>query len=54
MVQNVAPGADRTKVYDYSPEAPTARHLLGADLAANLAGIDPLTDALVAPKGEPS
>jgi uncharacterized protein (DUF302 family) len=32
----------------YSPAALAARHHLSADLAARLAGIDPLTDALVA------
>lgn len=38
-----------TKVTYYTPAALAARHELPADLAANLAGIDPLTDALVAP-----
>ena len=39
----------QTKVSYYSPAALAARHHLGADLARNLAGIDALTDALVAP-----
>jgi uncharacterized protein (DUF302 family) len=38
-----------TKVTYYTPGELAARHHLGADLAKNLAGIDPLTDALVAP-----
>ena len=38
----------QTKVSYYMPVALAARHHLGADLAANLAGIDALTDALVA------
>ena len=38
----------QTKVSYYAPAALAARHHLGADLAAKLAGIDPLTDALVA------
>jgi uncharacterized protein (DUF302 family) len=38
----------RTNVTYYSPAAITARYGLSAELAANLAGIDPLTDALVA------
>jgi uncharacterized protein (DUF302 family) len=37
-----------TKVSYYSPAALAARHHLSADLAAHLAGIDALTDALVA------
>jgi uncharacterized protein (DUF302 family) len=37
------------KVTYYTPAALAAHHQLPADLAANLAGIDPLTDALVAP-----
>jgi len=41
--------AGQTKVSYYAPAALAARHHLGADLAAKLAGIDPLTDALVAP-----
>jgi uncharacterized protein (DUF302 family) len=40
---------EQTKVSYYSPAALAARHHLPADLAARLAGIDPLTDALVAP-----
>ena len=39
----------QTRVSYYSPAALAARHHLGADLAARLAGIDPLTDAPVAP-----
>jgi len=39
----------RTNVTYYSPAAIAARFGLSAELAANLAGIDPLTDALVAP-----
>ena len=39
----------QTKVSYYGPRALAARYDLGADLAANLAAIDPLTDALVAP-----
>jgi uncharacterized protein (DUF302 family) len=38
-----------TKVSYYSPAALAARHHLSADLAARLAGIDALTDALVTP-----
>jgi uncharacterized protein (DUF302 family) len=38
-----------TKVTYYTPAALAAHHQLPAELAANLAGIDPLTDALVAP-----
>jgi uncharacterized protein (DUF302 family) len=38
-----------TKVSYYSPAALAARHHLSADLAVNLAGIDALTDALIAP-----
>jgi uncharacterized protein (DUF302 family) len=41
--------AGRTKVTYYAPDALAARHLLRADLAASLAGIDPLTDALIVP-----
>jgi uncharacterized protein (DUF302 family) len=41
--------AGQTKVSYNAPAALAARHHLDADLAANLAGIDPLTDALVAP-----
>jgi uncharacterized protein (DUF302 family) len=40
---------DQAKVSYYSAAALAARHHLPADLAARLAGIDPLTDALVAP-----
>ena len=40
---------DQTKVSYLSPDALARRHHLSADLAANLRGIDPLTDALVAP-----
>lgn len=39
---------DQVKVTYYSPAALAARYGLSADLAARLAGIDPLTDALVA------
>jgi uncharacterized protein (DUF302 family) len=39
---------DQAKVSYYSPAALAARYELKADLAAKLAGIDPLTDALVA------
>jgi uncharacterized protein (DUF302 family) len=38
----------RTNVTYYSPAAIAARYGLSAELAAKLAGIDPLTDALVA------
>jgi uncharacterized protein (DUF302 family) len=38
----------QTKVSYYAPAALAASHHLTADLAANLAGIDALTDALVA------
>ncbi len=38
----------QTKVSYYAPITLAARHHLSADLAARLAGIDPLTDALVA------
>jgi len=38
----------RTSVTYYSPAAIAARYGLNAELATNLAGIDPLTDALVA------
>ncbi|HYB48479.1 MAG TPA: DUF302 domain-containing protein [Streptosporangiaceae bacterium] len=38
-----------TKVSYYGPAALAARYGLSADLAAKLAAIDPLTDALVAP-----
>jgi uncharacterized protein (DUF302 family) len=39
----------QTKVSYYGPAALAARYGLDADLAAKLAGIDPLTDALIAP-----
>jgi uncharacterized protein (DUF302 family) len=39
---------DQTKVSYYAPAALAARHHLPADLAASLAGINALTDALVA------
>ncbi len=39
----------QTKVSYYGPAALAARYDLGADLAAKLAGIDPVTDALIAP-----
>jgi uncharacterized protein (DUF302 family) len=39
---------DQTEVSYYAPAALAASHHLTADLAANLAGIDALTDALVA------
>ena len=39
----------QTKVTYYGPAALAARYGLSADLPAKLAGIDPLTDALVAP-----
>jgi len=38
----------RTNVTYYSPAAIAARYDLSPELAANLAGIDPLTDALIA------
>jgi uncharacterized protein (DUF302 family) len=41
--------AGQTKVTYYGPAALAARYSLGPDLAAKLAAIDPLTDALVAP-----
>ena len=40
---------EQTKVSYVSPSALAARYHLGAELAGKLAGIDPLTDALVAP-----
>jgi uncharacterized protein (DUF302 family) len=40
--------AGQTKVTYYGPAALAARYNLNADLTANLAAIDPLTDALVA------
>jgi uncharacterized protein (DUF302 family) len=39
----------QTNVTYYAPAALAARHHLSADMAAKLAGIDPLTDALIAP-----
>ena len=39
----------QTKVTYYAPATLAARHHLDADLAARLAAVDPLTDALVAP-----
>jgi uncharacterized protein (DUF302 family) len=42
-------GHGQTNVTYYAPDALAARHHLTPDLAARLAGIDPLTDALVAP-----
>jgi uncharacterized protein (DUF302 family) len=41
--------AGQTKITYYAPAALAARFDLSADLAAKLAGIDPLTDALIAP-----
>jgi uncharacterized protein (DUF302 family) len=41
--------AGQTKVSYYAPATLAARHHLSADLAASLAAIDPITDALVAP-----
>ena len=38
----------RTNVTYYSPAALATRYGLSAELATNLAGIDPLTDALIA------
>jgi uncharacterized protein (DUF302 family) len=38
----------QTTVSYYSPDALAARHHLGADLAANLAAVNALTDALIA------
>jgi len=40
---------EQTKVSYHAPQALAARHHLSDDLAANLAGINALTDALVAP-----
>jgi uncharacterized protein (DUF302 family) len=40
---------EHTKVSYVSPSALAARYHLSPELAANLAGINPLTDALVAP-----
>jgi uncharacterized protein (DUF302 family) len=39
---------EQTKVSYYAPDAIAASHHLSADLAGNLAGINALTDALVA------
>jgi uncharacterized protein (DUF302 family) len=39
---------EQTKVSYLAPEALGVRHQLNADLTESLAGIDPLTDALVA------
>jgi uncharacterized protein (DUF302 family) len=39
----------QTKVSYYAPDALAARHHLSAGLAPNLAGINAITDALVAP-----
>lgn len=39
----------KTQVTYYGPAALAARYQLSPDLAAKLAGIDPLTDALIAP-----
>jgi uncharacterized protein (DUF302 family) len=41
--------AGQTNVTYYAPAALAARHHLSADMAARLAGVDPLTDALIAP-----
>jgi uncharacterized protein (DUF302 family) len=41
--------AGQTKVSYYAPATLEARHHLGAELAARLAAVDPITDALVAP-----
>ena len=41
--------AGETKVSYYAPTELARRHGLGEQLEAHLAGIDPLTDALVAP-----
>jgi uncharacterized protein (DUF302 family) len=41
--------AGQTKVSCLAPAALAARHQLSPGLAGNLAGIDPLTDALIAP-----
>jgi uncharacterized protein (DUF302 family) len=40
---------EQAKVSYYAPGTLATRHHLPADLAGRLAGIDPLTDALVAP-----
>ena len=41
--------AGQTKVSYYAPATLAARHHLSTDLAARLAAVDPITDALVAP-----
>ena len=41
--------AGQTKVSYYAPATLAARHHLSADLAARLAAVDPITEALVAP-----
>ena len=41
--------AGQAKVSYYAPATVAARHHLGPDLAVKLVGIDPLTDALIAP-----
>jgi uncharacterized protein (DUF302 family) len=41
--------AGQTKVSYYAPATLAARHHLSADLAARLAAVDPITDALVTP-----
>ncbi len=41
--------AGQTKVSYWAPATLAARYQLSADLAGKLAGIDPLTDALIAP-----
>lgn len=41
--------AGQARVSYYAPASLAARHHLSAELAAKLAGIDPLTDALIAP-----
>jgi uncharacterized protein (DUF302 family) len=40
----------QTKVSYYAPATLAARYRLSADLAARLAGVDPITEALVAPQ----
>jgi uncharacterized protein (DUF302 family) len=40
--------AGQTRVSYYAPAALATRHRLSAELAARLAGVDPLTDALIA------
>jgi uncharacterized protein (DUF302 family) len=41
--------AGQTKVTYYAPAALAARYRLSADLEGNLAAVNPLTDALIAP-----